>query len=468
MHPTRVHHIFENYEATVRHVVETQDRSSVTSSDFQLFCANFSGHGYLCRFISCAHATTGFSSNEDRQAHESGHTLSFPCPKPECQYPPFGSHGAMRRHLSKTHEKGGGKRLAVKPISGTLSKAGRGSPSKELRTPFLYPQMQMSRRNAEQPAPATALSKEWNVSEEWGWEPSTKQIVAVEGWDLPKPSDWASFVPTSPAMVKASQHGKVIPETGMPVYEYLPMDRHKRFDIGNVLHPVGPPINIPQSAADLVSDPQRLGFPTSPAGGDTGSPYDPDQGLSPNSKALWSRDDLPSPVTAQIIAENALLVTRDGPWDPAHSLMKQPLAIEGWSSPEPFDWLGSIPLPSTWSQLGDLPAPTPMQTLRNPWDPIADAPLASVNPPPSPGGKSRRQRKTRPSQSDALLTDYLDAFRRRRGRGAVKGARSGSGAPSPDDPSSSDDPSDNESQTPIERYAPFCLHFSKPSPEPLN
>ena len=117
MHPARVHHIFENYEATVRHVVETQDRLDVASSEFQLFCTNFSGHAYLCRYISCVYATYGFSSNEERQTHESGHTLSFPCAEPGCQYPPFGSHKTLKRHLSETHEKGSRKRPAVKPIS---------------------------------------------------------------------------------------------------------------------------------------------------------------------------------------------------------------------------------------------------------------------------------------------------------------------------------------------------------------
>ena len=109
-----MHHIFENYEATVRHVVETQDRSNVTSSEFQLFCANFSGHAYLCPFVSCVYATSGFNSSEERQLHESGHTLSFPCSEPGCQYPPFGSHKALRRHLSEKHPKDRTKRVQLK------------------------------------------------------------------------------------------------------------------------------------------------------------------------------------------------------------------------------------------------------------------------------------------------------------------------------------------------------------------
>jgi hypothetical protein len=49
--------------------------------------------------------------------HESGHTLSFPCTEPGCQYPPFGSHRALRRHISEAHKKDVGKRRAVRPIS---------------------------------------------------------------------------------------------------------------------------------------------------------------------------------------------------------------------------------------------------------------------------------------------------------------------------------------------------------------
>lgn len=115
-----MNHIFENYEAAVRHVIETQDHSNATPSEFQLFCANFSGHAYLCRFVSCVYATTGFNSDEERTGHESGHRLSFPCPEPGCHYPPFGSYKALRRHVSQAHEKDGRRRPVVRPISNRL------------------------------------------------------------------------------------------------------------------------------------------------------------------------------------------------------------------------------------------------------------------------------------------------------------------------------------------------------------
>jgi len=124
IHPTRVHHIFENYEATIRHIVELQDcPPDVTSSELQLFRANFGGHAYLCRFVSCVHATIGFASNEQRLTHESGHILSFPCTEPGCQYPAFGSQKTLRRHLSEAHEKGGKKRVILKPISNPVPRA---------------------------------------------------------------------------------------------------------------------------------------------------------------------------------------------------------------------------------------------------------------------------------------------------------------------------------------------------------
>jgi len=124
IHPTRVHHIFENYEATIRHIVELQDcPPDVTSSELQLFRANFGGHAYLCRFVSCVHATIGFASNEQRLTHESGHILSFPCTEPGCQYPAFGSQKTLRRHLSEAHEKGGKRRVILKPISNPVPRA---------------------------------------------------------------------------------------------------------------------------------------------------------------------------------------------------------------------------------------------------------------------------------------------------------------------------------------------------------
>lgn len=122
--------MFENYETTIRHVIELQQcPPEVTPSEFQLFRANFGGHAYLCRFVSCVHATIGFTSNEQRLAHESGHILSFPCSESGCQYPPFGSQQALKRHLSETHEKGKTKRsvtLSLKPISKPVPQAGGG------------------------------------------------------------------------------------------------------------------------------------------------------------------------------------------------------------------------------------------------------------------------------------------------------------------------------------------------------
>jgi hypothetical protein len=77
--PSRLHHIFENYEATVRHIVQTQERSDATLAEFELFCDTFGGHAYLCRFAACAHSTTGFRRSEERIVHEVGHNLTFCC-----------------------------------------------------------------------------------------------------------------------------------------------------------------------------------------------------------------------------------------------------------------------------------------------------------------------------------------------------------------------------------------------------
>ncbi|KAK4142687.1 uncharacterized protein C8A04DRAFT_13001 [Dichotomopilus funicola] len=104
VYPTRMNHIFENYEATVRHIVEAQDHSDAVSSEFQLFCSNFGGHAYLCRFVYCVHAISGFNSNGERTIHESGHRLSFLCPESGCQYPPFNSPKALKTHLLEKHQ----------------------------------------------------------------------------------------------------------------------------------------------------------------------------------------------------------------------------------------------------------------------------------------------------------------------------------------------------------------------------
>ncbi|KAK3368854.1 hypothetical protein B0T24DRAFT_650675 [Lasiosphaeria ovina] len=97
------------------------DGLNLAASEFERFCNNFGGHAYLCRFISCVHATSGFGSSEERQAHEADHKLSFPCAEQGCQYPPFSSQKSLRRHLSEKHGKGGRRRPANRATTDSIN-----------------------------------------------------------------------------------------------------------------------------------------------------------------------------------------------------------------------------------------------------------------------------------------------------------------------------------------------------------
>ncbi|KAI8683437.1 NACHT domain-containing protein [Fusarium keratoplasticum] len=103
--PTHIHNISENYEITIQQLMSIREHSDLTRSELEQFRGNFSGHAYPCRFPSCTYATKGFEDNDQRVAHEIEHTPRFPCVEPGCQYPPFGSSRALKRHQSDCHGK---------------------------------------------------------------------------------------------------------------------------------------------------------------------------------------------------------------------------------------------------------------------------------------------------------------------------------------------------------------------------
>ncbi|WAO82927.1 NACHT domain-containing protein [Fusarium falciforme] len=105
MNPTHIHNISENYEITIQQLMSIREHSDLTPSELEQFRDNFGGHAYPCRFPSCTYAIKGFGDNNERVAHEIEHTPRFPCVEPGCQYPPFGSSRALKRHQSDCHGK---------------------------------------------------------------------------------------------------------------------------------------------------------------------------------------------------------------------------------------------------------------------------------------------------------------------------------------------------------------------------
>lgn len=90
---------------TIQQLMNIREHSDLTASELENFRGNFGGHAYPCRFPSCTYAIKGFGDNEERVAHEIEHTPRFPCVEPGCQYPPFGSSRALRRHQLDCHGK---------------------------------------------------------------------------------------------------------------------------------------------------------------------------------------------------------------------------------------------------------------------------------------------------------------------------------------------------------------------------
>lgn len=117
--PEGIQDILWNYQTTIRQILTNNERWDSTSSEFELFRQNFSGHAYLCRFVCCQFSACGFDNMEDLVAHEVGHTPSFPCTEPGCQYPPFGSTKALRRHATEAHSRCGVRRVVRKAAIAT-------------------------------------------------------------------------------------------------------------------------------------------------------------------------------------------------------------------------------------------------------------------------------------------------------------------------------------------------------------
>ncbi|KAK1750445.1 hypothetical protein QBC47DRAFT_394073 [Echria macrotheca] len=159
--PKSTQHVFLNYEITIRQIMTDRERWDSTASEFELFKENFSGHAYLCRFISCPHSITGFDNSETRAAHEAGHTPTFPCLVANCQYPPFCSSRALRKHSSDVHQIGAERRRVHRPISNWASSRRSGMPPLKLPPLGHYSSQSPDSQNmAKGPVPDRSISEQ--------------------------------------------------------------------------------------------------------------------------------------------------------------------------------------------------------------------------------------------------------------------------------------------------------------------
>ncbi|KAK4441886.1 hypothetical protein QBC34DRAFT_419535 [Podospora aff. communis PSN243] len=100
-----IHDIFPHYEHTVQRLVVTYDHAELTRKELDDFRESFGHQAYICRFSSCSHSWTGLTNAQARLSHEATHAMIFPCPELGCQYPPFGSRAALKRHYLEIHDK---------------------------------------------------------------------------------------------------------------------------------------------------------------------------------------------------------------------------------------------------------------------------------------------------------------------------------------------------------------------------
>ncbi|KAK0613980.1 hypothetical protein B0T14DRAFT_592027 [Immersiella caudata] len=102
--PGHIHEIFPRYESSVQKLVATYEHGELSRKELDEFRESFGHHAFMCRFSSCSHGWSGLTNYQERCNHEATHSVLFSCPEPRCQYPPFGSRTALKRHQLQVHD----------------------------------------------------------------------------------------------------------------------------------------------------------------------------------------------------------------------------------------------------------------------------------------------------------------------------------------------------------------------------
>ncbi|CAK7201606.1 hypothetical protein SEUCBS139899_004314 [Sporothrix eucalyptigena] len=91
------------YQATLAGLLNQPDLPGIAAVDFEHVKRQFRSALYTCRLAGCPRATLGFDSDKLRREHEFAHLRHFPCTAANCQYPPFSTAAALKRHIAKYH-----------------------------------------------------------------------------------------------------------------------------------------------------------------------------------------------------------------------------------------------------------------------------------------------------------------------------------------------------------------------------
>lgn len=95
--------ILQEYQATIRYVLNQPDYAGVTAAELESFKRYFRDCAYTCRVKGCIRATEGFDRLSQCHEHEILHVRRLRCPHQGCRYPPFVSSRALRAHVNKDH-----------------------------------------------------------------------------------------------------------------------------------------------------------------------------------------------------------------------------------------------------------------------------------------------------------------------------------------------------------------------------
>ncbi|KAH7303097.1 hypothetical protein B0I35DRAFT_384399 [Stachybotrys elegans] len=99
---TSLKSLLNNYQRTVQQLLSLQACKGASLQELERFRQEFRTSAFTCRLPSCPHFSHGFKDHYLRLSHEAIHS-KIVCRIQGCQYPPFCSTGALKRHQKTCH-----------------------------------------------------------------------------------------------------------------------------------------------------------------------------------------------------------------------------------------------------------------------------------------------------------------------------------------------------------------------------
>ncbi|KDN69904.1 putative NACHT domain-containing protein [Colletotrichum sublineola] len=94
-----------NYQHTVKELLQLFSHPGASLQEVERFKQDFRYSAFTCRLWSCPLARTEYENENLRNDHEKIHEPRVSCEVPGCQYPPFASASALKKHQTKEHTK---------------------------------------------------------------------------------------------------------------------------------------------------------------------------------------------------------------------------------------------------------------------------------------------------------------------------------------------------------------------------